>query len=292
MAAVSIGQHRGGRARRVVRTARVGMWLGWQVESNWTDPLRFLIYTVLRPLGGALILFVMFRVVAGGRGGPMLDYFIVGTAFWPFVLAGMTGMALGIIGDREHYRTLKYIATLPIPWRAYLVGRALSLEATAVTAAALTLLVGWLGLGARLAPGIADAPYLAAALVLGIVTVISLGLLVVSLAMSVSGEAWRLPEAVTAALYLVSGAIFPVSVLPGPMRAVALSLPQTWWLEAMRRGFLGPGAVRSIPGHSDLAVLGVLAVLAGAFLLAGLRVFALAERRARTLGILDSDTLS
>ena len=35
---------------------RTAAWLGWQVESNWADPLVFGIYTVLRPLATALIL--------------------------------------------------------------------------------------------------------------------------------------------------------------------------------------------------------------------------------------------
>ena len=51
------------------RTVRVAYWLGWQVESNWTDPLLFFIYSIARPLGGALILVFMYFVVSrGGRG--------------------------------------------------------------------------------------------------------------------------------------------------------------------------------------------------------------------------------
>src|ERR1700674_1422155 len=43
--------------------------LGWEVSSNWTRPLIFVIYSVLRPLSGAFILVVMYRVISGGAPG-------------------------------------------------------------------------------------------------------------------------------------------------------------------------------------------------------------------------------
>jgi len=42
--------------------------LGWAVSSNWTRPLLFVIYIVLRPISAALILVVMYEVITGGRG--------------------------------------------------------------------------------------------------------------------------------------------------------------------------------------------------------------------------------
>jgi hypothetical protein len=38
--------------RRWLQGIRTSFWLGWQVESNWTDPFLFAIYTVVRPLTG------------------------------------------------------------------------------------------------------------------------------------------------------------------------------------------------------------------------------------------------
>ena len=40
--------------------------LGWQISSNWTQPLVFVLYSVLRPLSAAFILVVMYRVISGG----------------------------------------------------------------------------------------------------------------------------------------------------------------------------------------------------------------------------------
>ena len=32
------------------RSFRVATWLGWQIESNWTDPFLFAIYSIVKPV--------------------------------------------------------------------------------------------------------------------------------------------------------------------------------------------------------------------------------------------------
>ncbi len=290
MAVVTLNPSRAGAVRRWWRTLTVAYWLGWQIESNWTDPLLFFIYSIARPLSATLILVFMFYVVAGVRQGPMLGFLVVGTAFWPFVVSGMQGMAWSVIGDREHWRTLRYIYTSPISYRAYLVGRSLAQATAASAAVVITLLVGRWVLGVPLHWSTINLPYLIVAFVFGICAILALGLGVVSVAMSISGEAWRMPEGVGAALYLVCGAIFPITILPGFLQVVAKAIPLTWWLEAMRRGLLGPEAVRSLPAATNGYVLGMLAALTvGAMVIASI-VFGVTEHRARSLGILDRES--
>ena len=272
-------------------TLRVGYWLGWQIESNWTDPLLFFIYSIARPLGGVLILVFMYHVVARAGGTAMLGFFVVGAACWPFVVRGMMGTAYSLITDREHWKTLRYVYISPISLRAYLVGRALAQATSAVAAAAVTLIFGRWVLGVPMHLATINAPYTAAAFALGIASVIALGLLVVSAAVLISSEAWRMPEGVGAALYLVCGAIFPVTVLPPILQALSAAIPLTWWLEAMRRGLLGPAVVRSLPHLADGQVLVGLGLLTVLWVAAALAVFTLAERRARQLGILDRETM-
>ncbi len=281
-----------GRVQHWWRTLTVAYWLGWQIESNWTDPFLFFIYSIARPLGAALILVFMYFVVARGGRGALLGFFVVGTAFWPFVIAGMQGMAWSIISDREHWRTLRYLYTSPISFRTYLVGRSLAQATAASAAAVITLLLGRWVLGVPLHWASLNVPYTVVALGLGIAAILALGLLVVSLAMSISGEAWRMPEGVGAALYLVCGAVFPVTVLPVSLQWVAKAIPLTWWLEALRRGLLGAGAgtVQSFPWASDLEVLGILAGLTAAAGAIASVVFGMTERRARQLGILDRES--
>src|SRR2546426_2430672 len=261
------------------RTLRVGYWLGWQIESNWTDPLLFFIYSIARPLGGVLILVFMYHVVARAGGTAMLGFFVVGAACWPFVVRGMMGTAYSLITDREHWKTLRYVYISPISLRAYLVGRALAQATSAVAAAAVTLVFGRWVLGVPMHLATINAPYTAAAFVLGITAVIALGLIVVSAAVLISGEAWRMPEGVGAALYLVCGAIFPVTVLPPALQALSQAIPLTWWLEAMRRGLLGPAVVRSLPPLPDPPGLGLRGRRALPWVAAAVVGFTFAERR-------------
>jgi ABC-2 type transport system permease protein len=275
----------------LARSLHTGFWLGWKIESNWADPLLFFIYSVARPLGAAFILVAMFFAVSGGEHGPLLDFFVVGSAFWPFVLAGLTGMAMAVLEDREHWKMIRPVYTSPVSWPAYLVGRALALTAsTGAGGAAVTLTVAALVLRVPFAFTPGDLVYVAGALVLGVASIIALGMLAVAVAVSVSREAWHIPEAISASLYLVTGAIFPIEVLPGPLQAVARAFPLTWWLEALRRGLLPDDARISFPALSQNEVMSLLAASTAVWLAAALGIFSWAERRARRLGILDKES--
>ncbi|MDR7434989.1 MAG: ABC transporter permease [Armatimonadota bacterium] len=276
--------------QRLWRTFAVAYWLGWQIESNWTDPLLFLIYSVIRPLGGVLILAVMFFVVARGARGPVLGFFVTGTAFWPFVVMAMQGMAMGVLADREHWKTLRYIYSAPISYRAYLVGRSLAQATSALAAMAITLLFGRWVLGIPLYFSTIRPLVLLPAFLLGIAGIVAMGLLITSALTWTSREAWRLPEAVGAALYLLCGVIFPTTVLPRGLQMLSMGIPLTWWLEAMRRGLLGEHALLSFPWASDARVLGTLAMLVAVWIIGAGFAFTCAEFRARALGILDQET--
>ncbi len=282
---------RSNRSLRWLNTLKVSYWLGWQIESNWTDPLLFFIYSIARPLGGVLILVFMYFVVARGGRGEMLGFFVVGTALWPFVVRGVMGIAWGLISDREHWRTLRYIYTAPIPYRAYLVGRALAQATSAVAPAVITLLFGRYVLGVSIHAATVNVAYTIGVMAVGIAGIVALGLAVVSLAMLIAGEAWRMPEGVGAALYLLCGAIFPVTALPQWLQPVAQVFPLTWWLEGMRRGLLGPAAVKSFPWAADAQVLSYEILVTAIWIVLTSAVYVIAERRARQLGILDQESM-
>lgn len=87
------------------RILKVGAWLGWQIESNWTDPFLFAVYSVVKPVAGALILVFMYLVVVrGGLGNPLFPYICVRNVFYIYVGAVLMGISWAVIGDREHYR--------------------------------------------------------------------------------------------------------------------------------------------------------------------------------------------
>ena len=49
-----------------------------------------------------------------------------------------------------------------------------------------------------------------------------------------------LSEGVAGLVYLLSGVVFPLGVLPKWVQPISLCLPTTYWLEGMRRALMGP----------------------------------------------------
>ena len=61
-------------------------WLGWQIESNWTDPFLFAIYSIVKPLAGAAILVVMYSIISQADfQSPIFAYIFIGNAFYLYV---------------------------------------------------------------------------------------------------------------------------------------------------------------------------------------------------------------
>jgi ABC-2 type transport system permease protein len=268
------------------RSFSTAVGLGWAVESNWSDPFLFSIYTVAKPLAAALILVLMFQVITGGQNPEFLQFLIVGSALWNVVLGVVSGLVLGILEDRERYRMMKYVVVTPASLFPFLLGRSTARVLISFIAVGVTLLIGVVFLGVDLRPTWLLIP----ASVLGLIAVISLGVIMAGWCLQLRQEAWSYPEAIAGSLYLVSGAVFPIDILPSFIQPLAYALPTTWWLEASRRGLLGHGATGTMTGFSDWTVLGALigttAVIAPLAYLA----FNWFIRRARRAGLLDMVT--
>lgn len=270
------------------RSFRTAIGLGWAIESNWSDPFLFSIYTVAKPLAAAGILVVMFRVIVPGEAAtPFLQFMIVGTALWNVVFGALAGLVQSILEDRERYRMMKYVVVTPSSLFPFLMGRSLARILISFIAVAVTLLVGVLFLGLELDPNLG---YLIPASVLGLAVVMSLGFFMAGWCLQLRQEAWSYPEAIAGALYLVSGAIFPIDVLPAILHPVALLSPTTWWLEASRRGLLGHGSPGMLGDLSDGTVMLALAASTVVVIPLSLTLFGWFMRRARQAGLLDMTT--
>ncbi len=278
------------RVRQHLRTLRWSTWLGWQVESSWTDPWLFLIYVVAKPLAGVLILLFMF-VAARGVTGEMFHYVYVSNACYLLVGAIMFGMSWAVISDREHYGMLKYLYLSPMRLRSYLVGRGLAGGVKAGLGAILALLLGRL-LGVPLHWGTVSWPWLVIFLGLGLVMLASLGLIIAGAVLNMARHGYFLSEGIAGTIYLFSGAIFPVDILPRGLQPISLILPPTYWLEGMRRALLGPGYLGSARfadlSESELALMLTLGTCV-LFLVANL-FFSWCERRAWKKGKFEETT--
>jgi ABC-2 type transport system permease protein len=277
--------------------------LGWQVEANWADPFLFFVYSVARPIAGALILVVMIEVVSGGRiDAAFRAFVVVGSALWTVVLAGVAGTAWTVLDDRERYRMLKYLYVSPNSLLLLLLGRGIARLSSWAAGALITLAFGIAFLGVPFDVTRIDWGLLAASLAIGLVAIVSLGVVLGGIAMQTRQDAWQYPEAVSGALFLVVGAIFPLAVLPSAVQGFGLLLPLTWWLEGVRRA-LFPDTVSAIGGagsafteltgagapSSATILLALLLTTAVVTLAAGL-IFRWSERRAKEKGVFDQTT--
>ncbi|MGI8930529.1 MAG: hypothetical protein ACR2F5_04395, partial [Candidatus Limnocylindria bacterium] len=123
-----------------------------------------------------------------------------------------------------------------------------------------------------------------------VMAVMALGVFMAGWCLQLRQEAWSYPEAIAGALYLISGAIFPIDILPAFLHPIAYASPTTWWLEASRRGLLGHGSPGTLGDLSDGTVMLLLAVSTAIAIPVALAAFAWFMQRARQAGLLDMTT--
>jgi ABC-2 type transport system permease protein len=275
------------------RTFRSAARLGWQIESNWTDPFLFLIYSIARPLSQAAILVAMYAVVSRADfHSPAFSYLYLGNAFYIFVGAVLTGVSWGVIDDRERYRMLKYVYAAPVSVPLYFIGRGAARFLMAAMSVLVTLAAGILVLGVPVEWGAVDWALLALSLTLGIVMLALLGLIMAGVMLVIAHQVEVIGEAVAAGLYLFSGAVFPLEILPGFLRPIGYVLPISWWLDLMRRALSPTAAAHhaTFARFSDGEMLAVLAGMTAVVGLAAAFVFKRLDRKAREAGLIDRVT--
>jgi ABC-2 type transport system permease protein len=281
--------------RESARSFRVATWLGWQIESNWTDPFLFAIYSIVKPVASVMILVVMYWVIAKtDTTSPYFAYMYLGNAAYIYVGSVLTGVSWAVIDDREHYQTLKYIYASPVNFYFYLLGRGVARFLTGTLSVAITMAFGLLALKLSIDVAQIHWLYLAASMVLGLTSMAFLGLLLGGATLQMARHSYMVGDAVAGALYLFCGAIFPPDALPVWLRPLSYALPLTYWLESLRRAILGSEVSKTIsPSLSGIGDGQLLLILVGVTLAAGvisIYFFRWSEYRAREKGRIDMTT--
>jgi ABC-2 type transport system permease protein len=272
---------------------RAAAWLGWQIETNWATPFVFFIYSVIKPISSAAILVIMYSIITEGAFEQAIFPFIyVGNAFYIYVGAVMAGVSWAVIDDREHYRMLKYMYVAPIHIPTYLLGRGVAKFAFGTLSVFITLLFGVLFLQVPIDLTAVNWPLLVVSLLLGVTMLAFLGLILGSLTLIIVNHVWFLGETVAGALYIFSGAVFPLDVLPAWLRPIGYAMPLTYWLELMRRSLVGSvaDAFPTLAGLTNLQLIGILAGMTIFFGFIAFAAFRYCDNRARELGYIDRVT--
>lgn len=276
-----------------LRSFRMATWLGWQIESNWTDPFLFAVYSIVKPLAGAAILVVMYSIVTGGDFDTLIfPYIYLGNAFYIYVGRVMTGISWAVIDDREHYKTLKYMYVAPIHFPTYLLGRGVSGFIIASISVLITILVGVTFLHVQIDLAAVNWGLFLISLIVGVVMLAMMGLILAGIALIIANHVWFLGDVAAGALYLFSGAIFPLDVLPAALRPIGFAMPITYWLELLRRSLVGPvaEAFPTLSGFSNVQLMGILLGLTAIFAVLSGVIFYWCEHQARERGMIDMVT--
>ncbi len=277
----------------IKRSFRMAAWLGWQIESNWTDAFLFAVYSIIKPLAGAAILVVMYAIVSRGNfEAPIFNYIYLGNAFYMYVGQVMTGISWAVVDDREHYKTLKYIYVAPIFMPAYLIGRGVARFIVATISVVVTILFGVAFLHVTIDLSAVQWGWFLSALLVGVVMLTMMGLLLAGVTLMIAHHVWFIGDTVAGALYLFSGAIFPLEVLPSFLRPIGYMMPVTYWLELLRRSLVGSvaQAFPTLAAYSNAQLMGILLALTSLFAILAAFTFAWCERQARERGLIDMVT--
>lgn len=276
---------------RTWQTLRAATWLEWQARGNWTNPALYLLYLIARPVTAALVLVLMYKVVSGPTAtGGLLGYLVVGSATWTFVEQVMAGLPQAVLADREEYAMLKYVYIAPSRFMVFLIGRSVPRMGVAFLSFVITVGFGIGVLGVPINLLHVNYLLLLLSLLVGFVAIVALGIALAGFALVLKRGAYQMPQAVTGALYLVSGAIFPITILPGGLTALSLATPLTYWLELVRRSLLGNASGARFPIASTPAIFGWLALTTTIYVVAGLLTFRICEHYARERGQIDRTT--
>lgn len=284
--------------KRQWKTFKTAAWLGWQMESNWTQPFLFATYSILKPIAATMILVLMYWVVINpGYGNvaeneAMFSFLYVGNTFYMFVAQMLFGIFRVIQGDREWYQTIKNVYIAPMSYYVYVVARAITQMIIASIAVIITLLFGVFVLHVQISLALADVPLFLFVLVIGLLGISAMGVILGGLSFLTAKHTHGMNESVAGIFYLFCGVLFPISQFPDWGRYVSLAIPLTYWFEAVRR-ILAPNTLgmNSPLASIDMVSL-VLILLASTIILILISYFVFkgADYLARKKGLVDMIT--
>jgi ABC-2 type transport system permease protein len=255
-----------------VKTVRL-IWIGWKFYvKNLTLSGFFLLTSVLQPIIFATLAYLMFR--AGAREGTLL-YVALGAGvmgIWSSTLFGSGGA----IQWQRWQGTLEYLIAVPPPLLLVIVPLTLATATIGIYSLTATLLWGKLFFDVPL--NVSDPIAFVIALP---VTVLGLGLLGLVLASTfiMYRNANALSNLLEYPVWLITGLLVSLSLLPGWVGPISWVLAPTWGVNALREA--------AIAG-SPWAEIGMCLVLSAVYLVIGhftLRHFERLARERATLSL-------
>ncbi len=184
---------------------------------------------------------------------------------------------------------LKYVYASPQPFPLYLIGRGAAQLGSAAASVLIVLVSTTVVLRLPIDPFRVNYLLLGLACLLAFVAIVSVAM-GYSLSLLAVRDSYGYGELAAQMLFIVSGAIFPLSVLPGPLAALASVSPLVYWLELVRRALLQGNAFRMFPLLSDSAAVVRLLLTTILTIAFAYGLYRWADHRARRIGLIDLET--
>jgi len=183
------------------------------------------------------------------RGLKAADYYLPGYIAAFVMTNGVIGVT-SITSDFGRRGVIKMLATTPLKKSSWIVGVVLQQTALALSLALVMVGTGWIIFGVRALPDI----WAVLLIVLGAVTFCSLGMAM--------GGSIRNPDAAAAAgnavafpMMFLSGAFWPVEMMPEFMQTVAKVMPLYYFHDGLRRIMILKNPSQAIPSFLVMTVL-------------------------------------
>jgi ABC-2 type transport system permease protein len=248
-------------------------WTGWFFNvKNLTLSSFFILSTAVLPVFYATIAYYMFRT--GGRPGSLL-YVSLGAGMmgiWSSTLFGSGGL----IQWQRWQGTLEYVIGVPTPLIFVVLPMTIATASIGLYSITTTLLWGWLLFDVPL--HLAHPVWFAVALP---AAVLSLGLMGLVLASTfiLARNANSLSNLLEYPVWLVTGLLIGLSILPGWTQPISWILAPTWGIRGIREAAIGgePGSAVAV-----CLALGVIYLVIGVFTL---RYFERLARERATLSL-------
>ncbi|HWE80928.1 MAG TPA: ABC transporter permease [Gaiellaceae bacterium] len=253
-----------------LRIVRVGLALR---VKEFTVSRFFLLMCVLQPIIFASIAFYLFK--AGGQAGTLL-YAALGAGMmgiWSSTLFGSGGA----LQWNRWQGTLELLVGSPPPFLVVLLPLTLATSVIGAYALVATLVWGRICFGVPL--HFAHPLAFVIAVPAGVVSLGLMGLLMAS-SFVLYRHASALSNLLEYPVWVATGLLFPIALLPGFVRPISWLLAPSWGIAAIRHAALGHGAVW-FP-IAMCAVVGVAYFVLAAFFL---RIFERAARARATLSL-------
>jgi ABC-2 type transport system permease protein len=260
---------------RVIYSAFRMAMLHWIADPQWIIP------NIIAPFVFTTVALTLFK----DSTGPFGLYAVLGGG-----MMGMWGNTIyssGFAIEFEKWQgTLEEVIAAPSKLMHVITGRAISNAFFGLTNMIAILIIAVAGF--RVSLGITDPLMFAVSLLLTLLSVSALGLIFAS-AFVLSRSAQALTNGLETPLYIVSGSMFPIALLPFWIHPAAYILGPTWGVDAIRLATSANYVSSSFwagmsPGMALFLDLTVMILITMAYVAIATVLFKLVERRARITG--------